>query len=262
MEQADGKSSSSCTWKRIVILVIFPAIVAAALIYFFAPVDRFNGNDESPTETFGGDNDTETAIKSDVPSAAPTSKFEFNQCVEKNDLDVCCNGLDGICGLGVDEILWATSHNAMGTREGGYFVGYNHLYELEGSLEAGYRALSLDVCNCGGEYQLCHGVCTFGARSPTEVFNSIVKFLDDNPTEVIMINLQVASEVSDEVSLDAFAASLAQNVPGFTERLHVHEDKTAPWPTLGTLTASNQVRRNALARTLHAVYHVLSPTRS
>lgn len=234
-----------CTWPRVIIIVLILA-VAGVLIWLFAPIDK-NVNNVVPqfNGTFGGmgndgsdGNEGGDGNDGGGGSTSPPVEYsyEFIQC---QDMSNCCNGLEEICDLGVDDILWATSHNAMATKENGFIFGYNHLYELESSLKAGYRCLSLDVCNCGGEYQLCHGICDLGARDPTEVFTNIISFMQDNPTELIMINLQVNSEVSDEVSLNDFS-SLLNNVPGFGERLYVH-DPTQSWPTLRTLKDSGQV---------------------
>ena len=224
--------------------------VVAILIWQFAPIEgtvnkvlpQLNGTDGNGDTGDGGSSQSGGNNEGDSPTAAPAG-YQFNQCADQTDLTTCCNGLDGICDLGVDEILWATSHNAMSSKDGGYFFGYNHIKQLEESMDAGYRALSLDICNCGGDYQLCHGICDLGARDPIEVFTNIVTFLNDNPSEVIMINLEVNSDVSDAVDLDTFAASLAQNVNGFSDKLYVHDDATAAWPSLGDLTASGKVRR-------------------
>lgn len=228
-----------CSWPRFIVLVIILA-VAGVLIYLFVPFDASAAQNLIPQPTVSPA--TEPTGSAGEPTAAPGVEisYEFMQC---QDMSNCCNGLEEICDLGVDEILWATSHNAMATQENGFIFGYNHLYGLETSLKAGYRGLSIDVCNCGGEYQLCHGICQIGARDPTEVFTNIVDFLNENPTEIIMINLQVNSEVSDEVDLNYFASLLNDNVAQFSDKLYVH-DPSQTWPTLRDLTGSKQVRSN------------------
>ena len=119
-----------------------------------------------------------SAQPSPVGSSQPTpspSSFAFMQC-EDESLN-CCNGLDTICDFRVDEIFYASVHNAMATFEDGSVFAPNHQFQLEGALEAGYRGINLDVCNCNGEYQLCHGICNIGARNPAETFRSINSFL-------------------------------------------------------------------------------------
>ena len=168
----------------------------------------------------------------------PPPPYQFIQC-QGNTSD-CCNGLDGLCDFGVDEIMWATSHNAMSSKAGGLPILYNHLFELEDSLDTGFRGFGLDVCKCNGEYQLCHGVCYIGARSPDEVFGNIVDFLMQNPTEVILFTFEIDNNADETVSLDEFDEVLSA-VPGLKAMTYVHTDGS-PWPTLGELKAAEKVR--------------------
>jgi hypothetical protein len=173
-------------------------------------------------------------------SSDPPDPYQFIQC---QGASACCNGLDGLCDFRVNEIMWATSHNAMSSREGGLPVLYNNLFELEDALETGYRGLSLDVCNCNGKYQLCHGICNIGAREPDDVLRSIVTFLNNNPTEVILITLQLDSGADDTVSLDDFYTQLKDTVPEVLAMTYEHPQDAASWPTLGELKNSGKVRR-------------------
>ena len=50
----------------------------------------------------------------------------------------------------IDDILYI---------EKGFIVGYNHRLGIGKALMAGYRGLSLDVCNCNGVLQFCHNIC-------------------------------------------------------------------------------------------------------
>ena len=218
---------------------------AGLLVYFFAPwqnvagqIPGFNQNQTNTGNDGEEEQDTDSSTSTSPPTAAPTTTplfdYQFIQC---DDVTTnCCNGLSEICDLGVNDVLWATSHNAHSTKEGNFPFGYNHLYNLEQSLEAGYRGISIDVCNCGDDYQLCHGVCDIGAQSPITVFGRILQFLEDNPSEIIMINLEVNSNAQggSDVSLDTFASLLSDNVDGFDDMLYAH-DVTQPWPTLQTL---------------------------
>lgn len=217
----------------ILIVLVMLLTTAGLLIYFFVPwkgaVNQIPGLNQNQTDGGEKEQGSNTA-----PTAAPLFDYQFIQCDDVNSN--CCNGLAEICDLGVNDILWGTSHNAHATNEGNYPFGYNHLYNLGQSLEAGYRGISVDVCNCGGDYQLCHGVCTIGAQSPITDFGIIVQFLKDNPSEIIMINLEINNEAQggSQVSLDTFATLLSDNVDGFDDMLYAH-DVTQPWPTLQTL---------------------------
>jgi hypothetical protein len=143
-------------------------------------------------------------------------------------------------------------HNAMATFEDGFVVGPNHWFKLESALEAGYRGLNMDICNCDGEYQLCLGNCNLGARNPAETFGSITEtfgminhWLDQNPTETILITLEINNRVDGEVDLDALHANFAE-VDGLLDKLYIHEAVTDPWPTLKEVVANNTVRIDAV----------------
>jgi hypothetical protein len=176
-----------------------------------------------------------------APVVANPGLFQFMQCADQTQN--CCNGLDTICDLGVDDILFASVHNAMATLQDGFIFFPNHLESLEGALDAGYRGINLDVCNCGGDYQFCHGVCNFGSRDVEATFLSINSFLEQNPTEVLLINLQIDSDAGDAVDIGVFYSQLdsVTGVSKFTDKIYVHEDPNADWPTLRQVVQDDTV---------------------
>lgn len=94
------------------------------------------------------------------PFLPEVTNYEFIRCAAETvygDRVECCNGLDSICGMRVNEVLFATLHNGMNEFNNGNFVTINKEFEIERALEAGYRAFKLDVCNCNGELQYCFG---------------------------------------------------------------------------------------------------------
>jgi hypothetical protein len=183
-----------------------------------------------------------TTTPSPIIISITPAPFSFMQCEDATQTqNNCCNGLDNICDLGVDEIFYAGVHNAMASFEGGFLFQQNHQLQLEGALEAGYRGINLDVCNCNGEYQLCHGICNFGARDPVETFASINSFLDENPTETILIILEINNGVDETVDLDE-VYNILSGVDGLVEKIYVHNDRTAPWPSLREVVYANTVR--------------------
>ena len=122
------------------------------------------------------------------------------------------------------------------------FQAPNNLLSMEDALDAGIRALQLDSCDCGSTgLQMCHGECYYfgfiplGHRDPLTVFSNIKAFLDDNPREVIIIDLQV-----NHGTLDALYYNVLDTIPGFTEMLYQHPRRRDPWPTLRTLIDANQ----------------------
>jgi hypothetical protein len=246
-ESKSEDKKSCCTWPRIILLVVLLA-VSGVLIWQFAPVDEaidkvlptYNsttGGDGDGGESEAGGGGGTGGGGSPTPSPTQELTYQFNQCSQDGS-GACCNGLDSICDLRVDEILYATVHNAMATFEDGFLFGPNHQYKLEGALEAGYRGLNLDICNCGGEHIFCHGICTLGPRTVDDVMLGVNQFLDDNPTEVVVFIYQVNSNVDQEVNLQGFYDKMTL-VDGFVDKIYVHDGPNSTWPTLGELTDPN-----------------------
>jgi hypothetical protein len=154
---------------------------------------------------------------------------------------MCCNGLENVCDLRINEVMLATLHNAHATKEDGSLLEPNHLLSLESALEAGYRGLHLQVCNCNGVYEFCRGMCTLGSRNPIEVFLNIDRFLRDNPEDVLLLHLQLKSNVNQEVSLQQIY-QLMQNATQFHSNLYVHNNQRARWPTLRKMIDIDKVR--------------------
>ena len=147
---------------------------------------------------------------------------------------------DSICDLRADEILYAGVHNAMATRDDGFLIGANHRLSLEKSLRSGYRAINIDMAKCDGELKLIHGTCSTWSRDPVEVFSNILSFVETNPTEVILLNMQIDENSGGaEVPLDEIH-NLMQSVEGFTSQMYSHSDPSTPWPTLRELIESRK----------------------
>jgi len=136
-------------------------------------------------------------------------------------------------------------HNAMSATENGFPIAANHIDDpLIESLDAGYRGLNLDLCNCDGSLQFCHGGdivgCGLGRVDPLQTFTDINDWITTNPNNVIMISLQINEDAGGAISLD-MVQSLLQQVPnGFSDRLYDHWPIGLEWPTLGELIESNQ----------------------
>jgi len=227
------EKKSCCTWPRIFLLVVILAI-SAFLIYWFEPwkkVDEIISN--GPAGSFNGDDRPEILNPNQTPTLAPTPTpgFRFNQCEPESNPGDCCNGLEGLCDLRADEVMYATLHNGMATIDDGFLIGANHVSPLEEALEAGYRGLNLDICNCNGEIIFCHGICSFGPRDVVDVMQGVNEFLDRNPTETVVFIYQVNNDVDQEVDLNRFYDQLLL-VDGLVEKLYVHENGGTPWPTL------------------------------
>ena len=156
-----------------------------------------------------------------------------------------CNGLSNLCSVKVTDTYFAMVHNAMSAVENGFIIAANHIDDpLIEALDAGYRGLSLDICNCGGELQLCHGNditgCGVGQVDPLQAFTEINTWISANPNNVVMISLQINEDAGDAISL-AMIQELLQQVPdGFSDRLYDHWPIGSVWPTLGELIEANK----------------------
>ena len=122
--------------------------------------------------------------------------FQFDQCNHTNSSGesniYCCNGCR-ICDLPVNEVLFATAHNAHSSRED-FFLRPNHRYGIDRALEYGYRSFLLDICSCPPiGLVFCHGVCAAGTVSTEKVFGSLRRFLNDNPHDVFLLEFQMHS---------------------------------------------------------------------
>lgn len=201
----------------IVGLAIF-AIVGGILIWKFLPQERKAALGTS-------------LINSDEP------EYIFARCDQTNKTD-CCNGLDGICDLHLDEVMYAGSHNTMATSEDGFLIAPNHDLTLSKALDAGYRAINLDVGKCSGNIVMVHGRCELGVRESEVVFEEILSFLDENPTEILLISLQLedtdGERGREKMTLEDLT-EMVNNTPGLPEKLYTHVDRSQQWPTLRTL---------------------------
>ena len=168
--------------------------------------------------------------------------YQFSQC-SPNDVD-CCNGLNNTCDLRADEILYAGLHNAMAARESGFLLAANHDLSMEKALESGYRAINIDFGMCGGIPQLYHGSCEIGTRDPKDLLSHVVKFVNENPTETIIITVQFAN-VPGETNPANIATvddlvSVINSVDGLVDKLYAHPSLSEPWPTLRELQNSGK----------------------
>jgi hypothetical protein len=226
------KKRCGCGCACIIASLLTLAITGGALAWYLLP----EGTKEDISVTFGDSTRAPTATP--APTPAPTPAFNFQKCTAADAN--CCNGLDvGTCQLRADEMLYAYMHNAAATTEDGFRLLPNHEFGLERALRAGYRALELDVGRCGNDNALVffHSECILGSRPSANVWEAIDAFLTEEPTEVVILLLQMP-EV-DEVTLTLVDEAI-QAVPGLPDRLYQHGSPGTPWPTLGELVAADE----------------------
>jgi hypothetical protein len=169
-----------------------------------------------------------------IPSLYPTSPSTRSAGIptilnDKDSLETrVCNGLASNCNMRANDIMYATSHNAMSSQEDG-FIAFNHLLSLEDSLEAGFRGFLLDSCDCGEieGVKFCHEFCFSGSREVEPVFLSILSFLNRYPHDIIVLELQVN---------DNSLWRLWEQVPQqFKDVIYSHASSRIEWPTLNEM---------------------------
>lgn len=216
--------SNKCGVRKVVfsvVLLILIAVGGGLIIWQFLP------EDQKQTIT--------TILDNGIPIAngdAPPPTYPFNQCSDQAN---CCNGLESICELGVDTILYAGIHNAQSTVQEGFFVLPNHQFKAISALDYGFRALNFDIGVCNEELVLVHGLCKLGTTDPSETFTAIQNWLDENPSEVILIPIQIDNSAGggDDVDLGKFY-NLLNRIDGFTDRMY-EKIQGSEWPTLREL---------------------------
>lgn len=225
----DGKTEKIAQWKKLVAVLTvatIPLIVLGALRPFDRIIDVLLPPQPLPNQH---SNDPQSILAFNPPLFPTRSQFPFRQC--KTNATMCCNGLENACDLRINQVMFATVHNAMAAKENGYLLNPNHFFSLEAALEAGYRGLNLEVCKCNGVYEFCHGVCRLGSRNPIEVFLNLDRFLRDNRHEVILLNLSINNEVHQPVNLHEFY-EVMKNATRFNTYLYSHYKEGDDWPTL------------------------------
>jgi hypothetical protein len=174
---------------------------------------------------------------------APPSNYTFEQCgstisTSSSNSSDCCNGLRGLCDLAPDDILFAGIHNAQSSSEDGYYVVPNHQYNVISALDYGYRTLNFDIGICNDQMLFVHGSCKLPTSDPVKTFTAINQWLDEHPTEVIIIPFEIVNDLEKPVSLDELY-NLLNTIDGFTDKMY-QKVIAEPWPDLRTMIASNK----------------------
>jgi len=142
-----------------------------------------------------------------------------------------CNGSVALCERRFDEVVYATTHNAMSSADAGW-IAPNQSHPVVVQLAAGVRGLMLDThANAEGVPSLCHGSCGFGQQPLADGLREVATFLACNPREVVTIIFE--AYVTPEETNAAFEES---GLIDFVRTQPLGE----PWPTLGEMIDANQ----------------------
>jgi len=233
-DKSERRKRGWCTWP---IATAFLLSLAATIILILAlgPIEEgvsrampdFQPIDFNDDEFSGFIPDDSTPTES--PGMESDMSFTFMQCPDEGR--ECCNGLESNCKLRLNEMFFAVAHNAMSTEESGYEYGFNHYKNLDGALRVGYRGLNLDICKCGDQLRFCHAICGYGDRDPSQVFLEIMAFLNEHPTEFLVIVFQFSTGFPSIAELFGALSS----VDGFVDKMYVLESTSLEWPTLRDL---------------------------
>uniref|UniRef100_A0A7S4NC52 Phosphatidylinositol-specific phospholipase C X domain-containing protein n=1 Tax=Odontella aurita TaxID=265563 RepID=A0A7S4NC52_9STRA len=229
----EEKSRCRCTWP-LAIAFLLTLAVTVILIFALGPIEQGVSKAMPHFEPINFKDDFTNPLPSTIaPSASPVETtdptYEFMQC--PNDGGKCCNGLESNCDLRLNETVFAVAHNAMSTEESGYQIGYNHYRNLDGALRAGFRGLNLDVCKCKGKLSFCHTLCGYGDRDPAQVILEIEAFLDEHPTEFVVLVFQFSTGSPTLAEL----FKVMKSVDGFVEKMYVFDSDNSKWPMMRDL---------------------------
>ncbi|HEY5313974.1 MAG TPA: hypothetical protein VIK18_15700 [Pirellulales bacterium] len=141
-----------------------------------------------------------------------------------------CNGSAILCDRRYDQVAYATTHNSMSNRHD-HWLAPNQNFGITQQLDAGIRALMLDVHAFMGRPYLAHTSVLFGRKPLVDGLGEVRTFLDAHPFEIVTIILEnyVPSESLDQ----AFTAA------GLEPYLYAHR-RGQPFPTLREMVLSGK----------------------
>jgi len=140
-------------------------------------------------------------------------------------INMCCNGLQTNCKLPVNEIMFATVHNAMSSKADNFYTPSN-AHRLEDALEDGYRGILLESCTCSNEIHFCYSQCEYGSRGAKGVFEALKKFLIGNPYEVLVVKTKIMNE------FQMFELLGIIHETEILDLLYVHPSSKSNWPLM------------------------------
>lgn len=251
--------------KRKLIILIGLLIIFSFTIWYLHPYQRIINFLLPPWNT------TDIIVHADQQSTSSSSAhtnkneknltkqvtFQFDQCNTSNNTTTessnkfCCNGLTNICHLQINQIMFATMHNAMSTKEDGSFLQPNHAYSFEKALQAGYRGFHFKLCKCNdGVYKFCRNICYLGTCNPTDVLLRMNRFLQDHPYEILLIHIEIVATFNEYMDnqpishLHEFYQYYMKNTTTFHQNLYYKDYPSQNWPTLQTMINQDRVCTN------------------
>jgi len=168
------------------------------------------------------------------PVAAPRSP----SASDVSQTPMACNGSPLLCDRRLDQVVFATTHNAMSNAEEGWLAPNQH-FSLVRQLDDGVRGFMLDLHPYNGEdpalqgqLALCHGPCSLGSELIGSGLRKFRAFLAARPHEVLVLILQ-------DHDVPEMAIASALQAAGLLAQCHA-QPLGQPWPTLRELIASGR----------------------
>jgi hypothetical protein len=206
--------------------LLWTVISGATLLVLIAFLPNFNGR---RPQRF-----TRQGPHQSLPSSIPISSHRELFINTPGSGALKCNGLENLCDQTVNDIMYATVHNANVALESGYFIIPNHVENLQKALRSGYRGINMDIGKCKGQLVLFHFTCLLSFSSLESVLNAVVDFLNENPNEILIFPTELSNEVTPQ-ELDQVFSS----VPAWKAQLYDYPGAGNPWPTLRQLIQAN-----------------------
>jgi hypothetical protein len=226
------------------LILCFAVIVACVVVSLYASGFFDDDNDDAGFAEVPSPNAPVSSAPVPTPTSAPTSAPSQPLAPTPRT----CNGLSNLCDVPVNEILFATAHNANADTDTVSFFP-NQSQSILAGLQAGIRGINVDIGICSRDgalrLSLVHGICGIGSSDPRTVFTEMQQFLTDNPQEVILMPVQIDDDTGGSVRLQdiysVFQQAVDNNGKSMADRLYAHStDVSAPWPTLSELIDNDQ----------------------
>ncbi|MBT2398228.1 phosphatidylinositol-specific phospholipase C domain-containing protein [Streptomyces sp. ISL-100] len=136
-----------------------------------------------------------------------------------------------------DQMTYLTAHNAYQNSEDiDTPLAPNQPHSIQGQLDAGVRALMLDVYEYEGRILLCHGSCSMGSMPLLKSLQTITTWLEAHPDQVVTVFLE------DNVTSEQLK-SVFDQVPALTRMIfnpRAAQVQDQGWPRVSEMVAKNQ----------------------
>jgi hypothetical protein len=98
--------------------------------------------------------------------------------------------------------------------------------------------LNFDIGVCNDQIRFVHGSRKLPTSDIATTFTTINTWLDNHPTEIILLPLQIVNELDRAVELEEIY-NLMSTIDGFTSKMY-QKVVDEPWPDLRTMVSTNQ----------------------